>query len=293
MQKNKISYIASIITALFIILSILPLASAVTTLNTPAASSTIGGASVTFNVTTTDLTDTRVNLVNVTFYASSTLTANSSWSILGRNNSVNLTVTANMTVGVFSVAYAILEDANNYILNVTIINSTGGQFIGADTNTGVIVDNTIPQAASSLSPATGTTDADGSVAFSGTVTGRNTTSCTLRFPDKNPGTTSYSMTHSGSTCSLTLSNVPEQSFRWFIRASDETNTTDSSTIDLRIDKKTGAGTAAQYLAGNIPSSETGRKTLSIINTDGSIAGWAIIVGVVVVIFVIYFIAKKK
>ena len=118
-KTKKLSYG---ILVLFIFLFMLGFASAVTTLNTPAANSVVAGSAVSFNVTTTDVSNVAVQLANITFYAQSTLTANSTWVVIGQNNSVNLSTTNNQSVGAFSVAYGILEDSNNYIFNVTIAN---------------------------------------------------------------------------------------------------------------------------------------------------------------------------
>ena len=139
--------------------------------------------------------------------------------------------------------YGIIEDANNYIFNVTVQNATSGVVVGDDTNTGITVDNTIPQAATSLTP---TSDADGSVIFSGIIVGVNTTSCTLRFDNKGPGSTSYSMTHSGDTCNTTLT-VAAETYVWYIRASDETNTTDSSTQTTNVATASSSGNYGKLL----------------------------------------------
>lgn len=201
--------------------------SAATIINTPSSSSVVGGLNYLLNVTVLDNVNIATQLINLTFYAQSSLTANSSWATIATILNLN-TTTNNYTNVRFNTTG--LEDANDYTFNVTVRNVT--RVIGYNTSTSIQIDNTVPTAASSLTP---TTDEDGTVAFSSTVTGTETTSCTLLFPYSNPGATSYAMTHSGNTCSHTLSNIPEGSYQWIVRASDETNTTDSSTQITNID----------------------------------------------------------
>lgn len=234
----------SLFSILFILVVTLSLSSAAVTLNRPAASSGMGGAGISFNVTVPE-TDSGTNFT-CKLYAQSTLTANSSWVLLAtaHNNTAGGGL-VNQTNSSFSSL--VLEDANNYQFNATCWNQTN--WIDDAVNTAVTVDNTIPQAPTSLSP---TSDTDGSVDFSATVTSANTTSCTLFFPNLNPGSSSYSMTHSGGTCTATVNPMAEQGYDWYVRASDETNTTDSSTENVRVDLSTSSGkTALLYNAGLI------------------------------------------
>jgi len=287
-KTKKLSYG---ILVLFIFLFMLGFASAVTTLNTPAANSVVAGSAVSFNVTTTDVSNVAVQLANITFYAQSTLTANSTWVVIGQNNSVNLSTTNNQSVGAFSVAYGILEDSNNYIFNVTIANSTSGAILGSDTNTGITVDNTIPQAPTALGP-TGTVT-NGTFVFTGTVVGRNTTSCTLRFNGVNPGSLSYAMTHSGDTCTYSSSNIPEQSYTWFVRASDETNTTDATSVTTRIDVKTSAGKSA-LLAQQENVKSLGGSEFAVTEPGvGKILGMPAWLVIVILVVVVIFIVKNR
>ena len=279
-----------ILAVMFIILS-LSLISAVTTINTPAASTTLTscGPLQTFNVTSTDGVVPGRQTVNLTFYAGSTLTANTSWATLGTNNTLNLTLLGNETITSLNLT-GLLEDADNYIINVTVRNSTGA-IIGEDTNTGMLIDCTVPTAATSLTP---TTDTDGDVTFSGTVTASQTTSCTLRFNGAlPPGGQGQTMTHSGSTCSLTINAIPESIYTWFIRASDETNTTDSSTQQTNIDVQTSSGKAAVYIAEGAKSE--GGATFSVVS-DGLINGisnTSLIIGLIVVIILVVGVIKLR
>jgi hypothetical protein len=208
-------------------------ASAITASNitivTPAASSTITDQ-VTLNATI-DGNDGAYTLAY--FYVGSSSTANTTWTLLGS--------TANDTLVGFYLDFntsSTLEDANDYVFNVTIGNSTANV---TTTNTGITIDNTVPVAASSITPSDGSNNPNGTVIFTGTVTGSQTTSCTLEFQGTNFGGASQSMTHSSNSCTLTLSNVPDGSYQYLIRASDGTNTTDSSVQTLNVDIQSGSG----------------------------------------------------
>lgn len=202
---------------------------------------------------------TAVELVNVTIYGYSTSTVNSTAVIFLTisNTSTNAESDGgfgpNMTR--FNATFDTqnegvnedmgFEDAANWVF-YAIFNS------GPDANTStsataVRVDNSVTVAATSLSPTTGTVDTDGSVTFSGTVIGANTTACNLYFPNGNPGSSNYSMTHSGNTCTKTLT-VPEQSYDWYIFSTDETNVSNTAILQLRVDIKTSAGKAAMMKA---------------------------------------------
>src|SRR3990167_1204346 len=102
------------------------------TLRTPAGSSIIGGATVALNTTVT-IAEAGLANFSCSYYAKSSLTANSTWSLLavsgnntagqGTDNSTNITFNSR-----------ILEDANNYILNSTCVNNS--EFFASVTNTG-------------------------------------------------------------------------------------------------------------------------------------------------------------
>ena len=275
------------ILAILSILSIMSV-SATTTLVTPAASST-----VCLNNAVNISTGAHGGVdFNCTLYAKSSLTANSSWGTIKYeivNTSANNAYLA-------AVNFSGIEDANNYILNATCKNITGVLEVG-DTNTGIIADCTVPTAPSSLSP---TSDTDGTVDFSATVTGKETTSCILYFVSTNPGATSYTMTHSGNTCTYLSLSMPEQSYQYYVTASDETNTTDSSTTTLDVDIKTSAGKTAIIKQAEKEGKVkiTGAKTFTIIDKNGfnsAILGiplWLIAL-LVVCILIIYFAIKKK
>lgn len=226
MKINKLYVNLLFLVALVFVLSF----SVSANLITPATSGVVSGT-YTLNATNSSLDE----MLNCTFYASSASTANSSAVSVGTaTNESASDVALNVTF-----VSTILEDANDYVFYASCWNATTQA--NTSTSTAVVVDNTIPQAPSSLSPGDASIDTDGSVTFSGTVTGVNTTSCTLNFAGISPGSggTSRAMTHTGDTCSLTLTSIPDQSYQWYITASDETNTTDSSTVTVTVDIQEG------------------------------------------------------
>lgn len=157
------------------------------------------------------------------FLASSASTANSTAVIIAQ--ATNTTLTA------FNTTYNTtgLEDASNYVFQVILTNGTTN--ITAST-TSVVIDNTNPATPSSLSPTA--TQTSNSVTFSGTVGASTTTACTLNFIGINPGASSYTMTHTGSSCSADLTNVADQTYVYTITASDGSDTTTSSSASVEI-----------------------------------------------------------
>lgn len=286
-QVNKFLGLVGLTVFLFSILVMSSVSAAPSTdLDLPAASSTVSGT-IGLNAT---ITNPDSNF-SCGFYAKSSLTANDTWSLLA--TIANATdITANTTYDTIG-----LEDANNYIFNATCYNDTTTW--ADDTNIAIVIDNTVPQTPSSLSPATDSVDKDGSVTFSSTVTGENTTSCTLYFSEGNPGASSYAMTHTSNTCSYSLTNIPEQTYKWYVIASDETNSSSASAINrINVDIQTSAGKAVLLAQAEREGlvKRTGLKTFAIVNGfNKTIAGipiWIILVlGGIVVGIVIY--VKKK
>ena len=261
------------------------------TLNSPATNALVGGGpGVLLNITISNGGALYSDLVNVSVYAQSTLTANSTWALIQTNLSLNISTENETSVSFNS---SILEDANNYIFNVTISNNTGGQVLAGDgDNTGITVDNTNPAAASALSPGDKAVDDDGSVTFSGTVTGTDTTSCTLEFVGTLPtGGNSQAMTHTGNTCSLTLS-TSSQTYTWFIRASDETNTTDNTAIQVTVDVTTSSGKAALLISEGLAKSEGG-SAFSVIGETGIFGENSTAIIVMISIVTLGFVFRKR
>ena len=222
--------------SLLTIVAFMGLVSSAITFNFPSSSSTITGIGV-INVTV-PITDSGNTNFTCNIYAGSALTANITWTAI--------TEIHNNTAGSGGLLFIngtfgaeIIEDANDYSFNATCSNETG--VFDDAVNTGITIDKGVPSSATSLTPAEATIDTDGSVSFSATVLGENTTSCTLRFQGRNPGESSYAMTHSGNTCTFTLANIAEQTYEWFVRASDESQTADSSNQKFSVDVSSGAG----------------------------------------------------
>lgn len=237
-RKRNIIISILFLSILFSTLSFITALTGDVTLNSPGANALINCTNTTLNF---NVNDTRSQLYNLTFYISSTLTANSTWTKLGANDSLNLSgLTANSSTIAFDFVHSLVEDSNNYILNITVFNASGTQFIKDDTNTGLTVDCTVPSAPVSLTP---TSDTDNSVTFSSTVVGVNTTSCTLFFVGQNPGNPNYTMTHSGNTCSRALTSVSALIYTWYVRGSDESNTSDSSNQQTNVQISTAAGSS--------------------------------------------------
>jgi len=261
-------------------LSIVPAMGAVVFVN-PTSSSTISGTSKVLNVTGTALK-------NCTFYAKSASTANSTWSTLGTFK--NFTGVDGSVNGTFNTNS--LEDATNYYLNATCWNATSNLHDG--TISSVLVDNKDPTAPTSPSPASGTRDTDGSVTFSATVTDRETTECTLYFTGTNPGDSSYSMTYSTTSCSKTITAMPEQSYDWYVQASDGTNTTNSATTTSIVDINTGgAKGGALWLLDQQEKSGEG-QTLSLTG-DGTSGqnNFAIVLVIIAVIIIVAIVIKRR
>lgn len=274
MEHKNILFLASLFFIIF-----LSLTSSVDArfcnLITPPTNSVIGGNDTRFNITYDGITFVGTNH-NFTLWAQSTSTANSTWVAVYTNHTNNVSAT-NKNLS-FTFNSSVLEDAPNYDFNITchLFNDTVSDY-NTSLVTGIDVDNTVPTAPSSLIP---TSDTDGIFVFNSTIIGRQTTACTLSFIGTNPGESSYAMTHGGNACWYSISSVPDQSYRWYVTASDGTNTTDSSTQTTTVDIQSG-------------SSGGGLTEKQIKQAEGKQAGWGWIIGIAIIIAVFYFIFKKK
>ena len=267
--------------AFLIVISLITFASAATTINNPAASSTFGCTGV-INVTSTDVDDYE-NPINVTIYAKSTLTANTTYKQIAVNNSVNFTVTGNMSVGSFNL-YGIIEDANDYIFNATLTNRSGA-ITGADTNTVIVVDCTVPQTPTISSPAESSSiTSSGVQTFNYDVVGRKVTTCTYKL-SRGGATTgddyiSGSGTHSGATCTFTkdYANTNDNGL-WYhsVTASDETNTSTSSTSTVSVELVPGNGGLTS-------------KQSKLLTNGSDYTGWIILIVLAIILVIIF---RKK
>lgn len=267
-----------------LVLTSLTLVSA--TVINPSSGATVSSTAI-LNATNTSM----ANMVNCSFYAKSASTANSSWGYLALATNVS---TNPLSINV-TFDSAVLEDSNDYIFNASCRNRSN--YIYDSLSTGVIVNNTIPTAPTSLSPASGTVDDDGTVSFSSTVTGARTTGCTLIFNGGNPGQSSYTMTHSGNTCTYSLASIPEQTFKWYIRASDGTDTANSAERYFEVDMPTRATKTAAILqsqGGAIqpPTKAGGFFTITGGSTIGGMNPTALII-ILAIGLGVFFLIKRK
>ena len=183
---------------------------------------------------------------------------------------------ANFSINVTNAGLWLVEDANDYVFNVTIGNSTLNTSLIISA---LIVDFTTPDTPTDLLPADASVDSDGDVTFSATVLGSSTISCTLEFVSNNFGGPSQAMIHTGDSCSLSLTSVPAQSYQWFIRASDGSNTTNSAVFTSTIQTSSGKS-IGEDLAKKIAEGDKGK-----------IPPFVIIIVIIVIIGII--ISKKK
>lgn len=271
-QKNYLL----IFTALAFFMLIGFASSATLTLNTPSASSTLSGTGLLLNATLSANTE---GYVNTTFYAKSASTANSTFTKVGfavNNSLVSFNTTFNS---------AIIEDASNYIFKATANNGT--DTLDSAEVSGIVIDNTVPTAPSSLSPST--TQTSDSFTISATVTGSETTACTLNFDGNNPGSSSYTMTHSGNSCSYSISGVAEQTYNYYVTASDGLNSTQSTTQTFEVDVSNAKG--AGKLVNEQGKDAVGLSVANVNDGNSNIMGW--IIGLIIVGLIILLVAKSK
>lgn len=283
---KKINLGILLLATLVITLSALVSADLTVDLESPEDLGTVGGA--VFNLSA-NLTNTINNSVsyNCSFWARSLgSTANTSWFLIGNR-------TNDTTNGIVNITFnsRIFEDGADYIFNATCYEAMAYNVSANKTDNvsrNVIIDNTRTGTPTGLAPITTT---NVSFDFSANVLAANVTNCTLIFTQGNPGLTNYTMTHSGGACTYTATNVPEQSYIWFVRASDGTNNTDSDTQTTRIDVRTSAGKGA-VLAQQEGVKSEGGALFSVANPNGTgvnfrLVGipvwvWVIIAAVVVI-----------
>ena len=227
-MKSKQLLLTAFVLALFLVSSV----SAATTLVAPITGATVGGLNVVLNVTSTDVLNPGSALLNVTFYAQSTLTANSTWARIGQVLNFNTTA-LNNTFTRFNTTT--IEDASNYQFNVTIANSTG--VFATTVNTGITVDSGVPTTPTLTSPTNNNINTSkGTTTFSADVNDASTTACTYSIGRGGTSSTSQDTisgdgTYSVGTCTFTRAFSTSSSngdWHWIIIASDGTNTTSSN-----------------------------------------------------------------
>src|SRR3990167_1319097 len=277
MYKKSINIALLLVITLFAITFILAPATTVS-LNSPAANSVIGAGNTTLNVSIAISVGSPTSY-NCTFSVGSPSTANSSGTFIITNitnNSNSGSVTLAIVNTSFSFNHTIIEDSNDYTFTAECTNGTLA--VVSDTNTGITIDNTVPESATSL---TSGTQSSSSVTVSGTVVGVNTTGCTLNFLGTNPGRASYTMTHSANSCTQALTGVADSTYHYYITTSDNTNTSNTGDTAFQVD-------TGNY--GANPSKTT------IVQKDGQFLGgdntlWIIIIVVLIVASIIYILNK--
>lgn len=212
-------------------------------------------------------------------YMKSASTANSSWATMKDAFDNTTAVDFNGTLDSSAV-----EDANDYIFNCTLWNGT--DYISA-TRTGLTIDNTVPTAASSLSPSNNIIDTDGTVNFTGTATDSETISCTLNFVGTNPGYSSYIGVYSTTSCSYQLTAIPEQTYNWYITLSDGTNTTKSTVYTVNIDSTSGTRRINQQ------QQRESIRFLALRDADGSLSNTSIVLIVIGAIALVYIVLVRR
>ena len=252
MDDNK-SLFAALLFALVLVLAISFVSADIVA---PANGDTIAGTTALLNATNLTLPA----MVNCTFYAQSSATANTTWARL----SPTITNTTANQLSLWNATFdtRVLQDGNNYIFNASCANNSNA-YTNTVTTASVTVDNGRPPAPTALTP---TTDTDGSVAFSATVTDENTTACRLIFIGQNPGSLQYATTYSTTTCSHTLT-IPEGTYTYRFQASDGTNFSNSTDQTLAVDVPSSAGAVA-YLASQKNAESLGGAAFAIDSGSG-------------------------
>lgn len=264
------------------------------TLTTPANNAIIAGTSP-LNVSITGIAGN----FTCSYYAKSSITSNSSWSLLATRGN-NTATSANTTFNTL-----ILHEANNYQFNATCGNATGiwSSEIASQVNTGITVDNSVPTAPT-LSPSTNTVvNTAGSKTFTGTVVDGETTNCTYLISrggavsgtqDSTTGTATYS----GTSCTFTKTFTDTKDngdWYWYITASDSTNETQSA-VNIYQVQLASSGGSSPIVADQIARTGTiNERTLAIASGEDSnnTTLWFIGGGVILAFIVIYFLIRKR
>ncbi len=234
------------------------------TFNVPASGGILSGGIAVWNVTLdTEYAETQ-NWTNATIYLQSAgLTGNLTEILIA--SAVNMSTQVSEFNGTLNSSK--FEDGNDYIFKVQLFNSSDR----VNATITVTINNTIPQVTTSITPLNNVIDTDLTVNFTGSVIDSNTTSCTLEFIGTSFGTKSQAMGYNGDTCSLTLTDIPEQSYVWLIRSSDGSDTVDSIEQTIIVD----AGTSSSKVTALLQEpgvSSAGGASLSFAGALGGTTG---------------------
>lgn len=249
---------------------------------TPASSGTMSGTTYVWNVTNGTVDE----MTTCRLWGNSSLTSNSTSVLL--NTSTNDSVSAKYINGTFNSA--LIEDSNDWKFFADCSNGTLNSY-NSSTSTSVIVNNTIPDTPTSLVPASESTDTDGAISFSATVNGWETTHCTLFFTGTNPGLKSYSMTHTGNTCTYSLTSSSDQTYKYLIQADDGTDFTNSTETTYHV--STPSSATNQLTPQQLKQAEKEAKALSVAGEGKIPKGVWWIIGIILAIVIIVAIVNKK
>lgn len=287
MRKEKLIYAIPVFILLLFGAVQLAEAALTVTWQSPTTGTTIAGTTF-FNVTTAP------DPYNCTVQIYSSSTANSTqYTVFTMYN----TTYGNATNATYLTSR--FEDANDYSIVATCTNQTAGATgQGTATLSNMIIDNSVPLTPTSPTIAANTrikTKDNSTLNFSITVTGNQTTACTF-FIGPNGGAqyNSYTATHTGDTCNYVWT-VSEGSLQYYMRASDGTNTTDSSVItnlDVVGGVSSGAVAAAIIASGGQVQTAEGVSGGDQ-KTTGGLTPTAIILIAAAALILWQFVLKKK
>lgn len=254
-----------------ILLCCLPLVLGVftATMQTPTTGVSKTGSIAVFNVTIgNDYGGKSVSNITCAFFIRATDTANSTYILMA--NITNSTEAENVSITGVNITYDTtqLEDSSSAQTYVTCYNMTIENLTGGVDSTVVtfVLDNYVPTI-TSITPSDASTDTDGDVTFTVNIPTANATSATLIFTDRNPGNRAYSMTEGTDQFTVSLTNIPEQRYNWYVSTTDGLNSTSSSIYELIVDdppssaRRLGAATALAQTSPDV--TQTGPRTFVI------------------------------
>jgi hypothetical protein len=243
-----------------------------------SSSSTVSGTD-TIGVTVSD-----GNISNLTLYGYAADTNQTTASAIA-TSTANCWLNSTNASCNFSFSSNSLEDSSNWVFYVTGKNkSSPTDTVNTASATSVKVDNGAPTAPTSLSPADGTTDTDGSVTFTASVSSRNTTQGYIEFKDHNPGATIYTQTgyESGGAISIPLTNIPDGVYYWRYVATDGNDVKASGDYKKLLIDVSGPQAAGKYVATQLQQQQRTTLQLPDLSTQ-NIAVIAIVAAIVLIV----------
>jgi len=216
-----------------------------------------------------------INTVNCSISFTSSLSGNTSGIIINISNTTTLSASTTLAAAI------VIEDATDYSFTPTCQDGATGENVGSAVSS-VTIDRTVPTLPTSVQPGTTEQDTD-TLAISATVTGTDTTACTLTFETAIPagGTRTVAMTHTGNTCTSTFTGVADASYGYSVTASDGTNTTSATTKVYTTIQASGTGSGGVVIIpGDAPA-------------DGGVSGTSIaFLLIIILVGYMVFIRKK-